>query len=152
MSERDFMTGLRGELRVAEPMAKHVSWRAGGKARVFYTPANVADLCAFLRTRPEGEPILFVGLGSNLLVRDGGFPGTVVMTHHALTGIEFVPGTAAPGDAAVPGTGFPSVARPTFKAGPACPFPTSRASRRSTARAAANGWRACPERWAAPSR
>jgi len=109
MSERDMIPGLRGELRTGEPMAKHVSWRAGGAARVFYTPANVADLCAFLRTRPADEPILFVGLGSNLLVRDGGFPGAVVMTHHALTGIEFV---AEPG-----------VARPTFKAGAGVPLP-----------------------------
>ena len=63
---------LRGELRHDEPMAKHVSWRAGGRAKLFYQPADVEDLQAFLAARPEGEPILFVGLGSNLLVRDGG--------------------------------------------------------------------------------
>jgi UDP-N-acetylmuramate dehydrogenase len=80
--------GPRGVLRLDEPMARHVSWRAGGPAKVFFQPADVADLCDFLRARPEGEPILFVGLGSNLLVRDGGFPGAVVFTHHALTGIE----------------------------------------------------------------
>jgi len=47
----------------------------------------VADLCVFMRSLAPAEPVLFVGLGSNLLVRDGGFPGAVVFTHHALTGI-----------------------------------------------------------------
>jgi UDP-N-acetylmuramate dehydrogenase len=79
---------LRGVLRENEPMSRHVSWRAGGRARVFYQPADVLDLAAFLRARDRAEPILFVGLGSNLLVRDGGFPGAVVFTHHALIGIE----------------------------------------------------------------
>ena len=79
--------GLRGTFRRDEPMAKHVTWRAGGRARAFYQPADVADLCAFLRSLDAGEPVLFVGLGSNLLVRDGGFPGAVVLTHHSLTGI-----------------------------------------------------------------
>jgi len=76
--------GLRGLLRRDEPMARHVSWRAGGSARVFYQPADVADLSAFLRAFPAPQPVLFVGLGSNLLVRDGGFDGAVVLTHHAL--------------------------------------------------------------------
>jgi UDP-N-acetylmuramate dehydrogenase len=84
-----FMTqpALRGTLRHDEPMARHVSWRAGGAAAVFYQPADVEDLSAFLRTLPAAMPVLFVGLGSNLLVRDGGFEGAVVFTHHALTGI-----------------------------------------------------------------
>ena len=74
-------------LRHDEPMARHVSWRAGGSARTFFQPADVADLRAFMAALAPGEAILFVGLGSNLLVRDGGFDGTVVFTHHALTGI-----------------------------------------------------------------
>ncbi len=84
-------TTPRGVVRHHEPMAKHVSWRAGGKARVFFRPADLGDLQAFLASQPAGEPVLFVGLGSNLLVRDGGFDGTVVFTHHALTGIEAAP-------------------------------------------------------------
>jgi UDP-N-acetylmuramate dehydrogenase len=88
MSERTPMQdGLRGTTRRDEPMAKHVTWRAGGRARLFFQPADVPDLCAFLRSLAPGTPVLFVGLGSNLLVRDGGFPGAVVFTHHALTGI-----------------------------------------------------------------
>lgn len=89
MSERFAIEhGLRGVLRHHEPMARHVSWRAGGAARVFYQPADADDLCAFLRAFAAPQPVLFVGLGSNLLVRDGGFDGAVVLTHHALTGIE----------------------------------------------------------------
>ena len=90
------MTQLRGVLRENEPMSRHVSWRSGGRARVFYQPADVLDLAAFLRTRDAREPVLFVGLGSNLLVRDGGFPGAVVFTHHALIGIEVESEVSAP--------------------------------------------------------
>ena len=78
----------RGIIRHDEPMAKHVSWLAGGHARLFYQPADVPDLGAFLRTLDPMLPILFVGLGSNLLVRDAGFPGAVIFTHHALTGVH----------------------------------------------------------------
>jgi UDP-N-acetylmuramate dehydrogenase len=87
---------LRGLLSHDEPMAKHVSWHAGGAARAFYQPADVLDLAAFLRSRPSAEPVLFVGLGSNLLVRDGGFAGSVVFTHHALIGIEVESEVATP--------------------------------------------------------
>ncbi len=73
--------GLRGTLRHDEPMSRHVSWRAGGPADRFYIPADLEDLAAFLRQLPPGEPLLFVGLGSNLLVREGGWRGTVVLTH-----------------------------------------------------------------------
>jgi len=83
-----FTPNLRGELRADEPMSSHVSWRAGGRARSFYRPADVLDLCEFMRTRDASEPLLFVGLGSNLLVRDGGFAGTVVFTHHTMIGVE----------------------------------------------------------------
>ncbi len=76
-----FNPALRGRLLHAEPMSAHVSWRAGGAARVAYVPADVADLGSFLVSRPAGEPICFVGLGSNLLVRDGGFDGAVVLMH-----------------------------------------------------------------------
>ena len=72
---------LRGVLVERESMARHVSWRAGGIADRTYVPADLADLQAFLASRPSGEPVCFVGLGSNLLVRDGGFRGTVVLMH-----------------------------------------------------------------------
>ena len=75
----------RGELSFDEPMAEHNSWRAGGMARRFYKPADVDDLCAFLSNLDTDEPLLWLGLGSNLLVRDGGFPGTVIYLFGALT-------------------------------------------------------------------
>jgi UDP-N-acetylmuramate dehydrogenase len=75
--------GLRGELKRDEPMSRHLSWRTGGRADRFYVPADLGDLSAFLAQLPREEPLLFVGLGSNLLVRDGGWRGTVVMTHAA---------------------------------------------------------------------
>lgn len=75
---------LRGRLKYDEPMARHVSWRAGGTAARAYEPADMADLQAFMRTLPANEPIWFVGLGSNLLVRDGGLNGTVIFTHWAM--------------------------------------------------------------------
>jgi UDP-N-acetylmuramate dehydrogenase len=83
MAEPIKFTGLRGELRYDEPMARHVSWRAGGRADRFYAPADLEDLAVFLGSQRPREILLFVGLGSNLLVRDGGFRGTVVLTHAA---------------------------------------------------------------------
>jgi UDP-N-acetylmuramate dehydrogenase len=75
--------GLRGELRDNEPMSRYVTWRAGGPATRFFAPADLEDLSAFLGQLPEEEPVLFVGLGSNLLVREGGWPGSVVLTYGA---------------------------------------------------------------------
>ena len=88
MSEVLNQQNLRGALRVNEPMAKHVSWRAGGVAARAYFPADVDDLAAFLRTISSTEDLYFVGLGSNLLVRDGGVRATVVFTHWALRQIS----------------------------------------------------------------
>jgi len=70
-------------LHLKESMARHVSWRAGGPADRFFVCRGIEALAAFLRSLPESEPILFVGLGSNLLVRDGGLRGTVVLMHSA---------------------------------------------------------------------
>lgn len=69
---------LRGEMRRDETLAGHTSWRVGGPARHFYRPADRDDLLLFLAGLDADEPLLWLGLGSNLLVRDGGFPGTVL--------------------------------------------------------------------------
>jgi UDP-N-acetylmuramate dehydrogenase len=69
-------------------MRKHVSWRAGGNADRAYVPADLPDLAAFLKTLPQSEPVLFAGLGSNLLVRDGGLRGTVILMHGALNEVR----------------------------------------------------------------
>jgi UDP-N-acetylmuramate dehydrogenase len=71
---------LRGVLKHNEPMARHTSWRVGGPADRYYQPADIADLCLYLSQLPEDEPVIWVGLGSNLLVRDGGIRGTVIAT------------------------------------------------------------------------
>lgn len=76
-----------GDWRHNEPMARHVSWKAGGVARRTFTPASLKALSDVLPTLPADEPIAFVGLGSNLLVRDAGFPGTIIFTHRALNGL-----------------------------------------------------------------
>lgn len=76
--------GLRGELRYNEPLAKHTSWRVGGPADRFYLPADADDLILFLRSLLPDEPVFWLGLGSNLLVRDGGIRGTVICTRNRL--------------------------------------------------------------------
>lgn len=76
---------LRGELLHDVDMGRYVSWRAGGRADRAYRPADLEDLCNFLQTLPATEPISAIGLGSNLLVRDGGLRGTVLLLHAALT-------------------------------------------------------------------
>jgi UDP-N-acetylmuramate dehydrogenase len=71
---------LRGELRENEPMSRHTTWRVGGPAKRYYRPADLDDLVEFIRRLPEDEPLYWIGLGSNLLVRDGGVGGTVIAT------------------------------------------------------------------------
>ena len=71
-------------VRRDEPLSRHTSWHAGGPAEVFFNPRDRAELAAFLRTVPLEVPIHFIGLGSNLLVRDGGLKGIVVSTHGTL--------------------------------------------------------------------
>ena len=75
----------RGELRRHEPMARHTSWRVGGPVDTWYRPADLEDLAGFLAALPPDVPVHWVGLGSNLLVRDGGLRGAVISTHNALS-------------------------------------------------------------------
>lgn len=79
---------LRGDLLTNEPLARYTSWRVGGPARQLYRPADSEDLAVFLQRLPVEEPLLWLGLGSNLLVRDGGFPGTVIATQGRLNDIQ----------------------------------------------------------------
>ena len=81
---------MRGEMLFDEPLSRHTSWRVGGPARRFYRPADSDDLLAFLRELSPDEPLLWLGLGSNLLVRDGGFPGTVIELFGALAELEWL--------------------------------------------------------------
>lgn len=78
------VTGLRGTLRHDVDMSRYVSWRAGGHVRHMYQPDDLNDLALFLRILPADEAVVAVGLGSNLLVRDCGLRGTVLLLHAAL--------------------------------------------------------------------
>lgn len=80
---------LRGEMRYDEPMSKHVTWRAGGAADQYYIPADLDDLAYFLQ-QAKDESIYVIGLGSNLLVRDGGLRGTVVALHGRLNDLHVI--------------------------------------------------------------
>ena len=88
---------LRGE-----PMSRHTSWHAGGPADLFFTPRDVMDLAAFVRQLPPEVPLTWIGLGSNLLVRDGGIRGAVVSTHGALRRARTVSDTRIHAEAGVP--------------------------------------------------
>lgn len=75
---------LRGELRYNASLAKYVSWQTGGNADQVYKPADLDDLAVYLQALPRDLPVYCLGLGSNLLVRDGGVRGAVVLLHGAL--------------------------------------------------------------------
>jgi UDP-N-acetylmuramate dehydrogenase len=83
-------------------MAKHTSWHVGGPADLFFTPRDVMDLSSFLRQLPLETKVLWVGLGSNLLVRDGGIRGAVISTHGALGNLARLNATRIDVEAGVP--------------------------------------------------
>jgi len=74
----------------SEPLARYTSWRVGGPADVFFKPRDVADLAAFLQSLDTGTPIFWLGLGSNVLVRDGGIRGVVIATLGAFTELKHI--------------------------------------------------------------
>ncbi len=84
------MSVLRGDLFKDYPLARHTSWRVGGIADTCYRPCDLDDLCVFLQRLPEHEHLTFLGLGSNVLLRDGGVAGTVVFTLNRLNRIELL--------------------------------------------------------------
>ncbi len=101
MSAVQIMKQLRGEMRYDEHLAWHTSWRVGGPARRFYRPADSDDLIQFLQGLPAREPILWLGLGSNLLVRDAGFNGTVIALKGRIERIEMVSATRLRAEAGI---------------------------------------------------
>ena len=80
----DIATTAQSQLLKNEPLVRYTSWRVGGKADCLFIAENLNELQAFIQTVDSTEPIEFIGLGSNLLVRDGGVRGTVVVMHQAL--------------------------------------------------------------------
>jgi len=102
VAEVSLPTALRGELRRDEPLCDYTSWRVGGPADRLYLPADLDDLLCFLRALPVDEPLFWLGLGSNLLVRDGGIRGTVVCTKNRLKAMRLLDGERVYAEAGVP--------------------------------------------------
>jgi UDP-N-acetylmuramate dehydrogenase len=73
---------LRGRVAHDAPLARHTTWQAGGRADILFEPADRDDLATFLRALPADMPVTVLGLGSNVLVRDGGIRGAVVVMHN----------------------------------------------------------------------
>lgn len=87
MTQKKF-NHLRGDLFYDHNLARYASWRVGGDAERFYRPADLADLKNFLDQLPCHEPLTWLGLGSNVLIRDGGIAGTVILTLNRLKEIK----------------------------------------------------------------
>ena len=81
---------VRGILLHHEPMSRHCSWRTGGTAELFFQPADVEDLVEFCRQIDAAQAITWLGLGSNVLVRDGGITGAVIATAKSLTNMSWL--------------------------------------------------------------
>jgi UDP-N-acetylmuramate dehydrogenase len=103
-AQRSFGLAAEFDTRVlyGVSMAKHTSWHVGGPADVFFAPRDADDLADFVRQLPLEMPLLMIGLGSNLLVRDGGIRGAVVAMHGALGGLELLGATRIHAEAGVP--------------------------------------------------
>lgn len=81
---------LSGLTLLNEPLSKYTTWRIGGPAAKLYKPAGIDDLALFLKQCPATEPLMWLGLGSNSLIRDQGVSGTVILTQGCLNGLERV--------------------------------------------------------------
>ena len=101
-------------VRRDEPLSRHTSWHVGGPAEVFFNPRDREDLAAFLRAVPAEVPIHWIGLGSNLLVRDGGLRGIVISTHGTLDSLERLSETSVRSEA---GAACARIARQCIKWG-----------------------------------
>ena len=79
---------IRGRVLPKESLAAYTSWRVGGSADFVYIPADLADVADFLKHLPIDVPLLWLGLGSNTLIRDGGIDGVAIITQGALSRIS----------------------------------------------------------------
>ena len=80
----------QGNLSYEVPLARHTSWRVGGVAEKLYKPNDIEDLQHYLQSLPSDEAVTILGLGSNVLIRDGGIRGSVIYTRGRLNKIELV--------------------------------------------------------------
>ncbi|MCK5353691.1 MAG: UDP-N-acetylmuramate dehydrogenase [Methyloprofundus sp.] len=95
-------SNLRGQLLHAEKMAKYTSWRVGGEADRMYIPADKPDLELFIAELDIDEPVVWLGMGSNLLIRDGGIRGTVINTRGKLKQMQMLDDTTVYVECGVP--------------------------------------------------
>ena len=79
---------INGQLKLNEPLSRYTTWRIGGEAECFYKPENEIDLQRMLKIIPEYTVIHWIGLGSNLLVRDGGVKGIIIYTNGVLNDLH----------------------------------------------------------------
>ncbi len=93
---------MRGKLLKNEPLAKYTSWRVGGPAATMYLPEDKLDLIEFIKNLPDDEPLYWLGLGSNVLVRDGGINGTVINTRGRLKKMQLIDSVRVYVEAGVP--------------------------------------------------
>ena len=93
---------LRGKLKAGAPLKDFTWFRAGGPAEVLYSPADEADLAYFMKGTPTDIPVTIIGLGSNLLVRDGGIEGVVIRLGRGFGEIAVEEGSRLRVGAAVP--------------------------------------------------
>lgn len=88
----DRLPPVRGALRADAPLHRVTWFRVGGAAEVLFRPADIEDLCDLLAAKPADVPVTLIGVGSNLLVRDGGVPGVVIRLGRGFAGIDIVAG------------------------------------------------------------
>ena len=93
---------MKGRLLFNENLSRYTSWRVGGPADRLYIPLDREDLCEFVKSLPVSESVFWMGLGSNLLIRDGGIRGTVINTKGRLKGMRLVEDTVVYVEAGVP--------------------------------------------------
>ena len=98
---RDALPPVRGRMSFDAPMAPFTWFRVGGNADALFRPADLDDLIAVLEVLPEEVPVTVVGVGSNLLVRDGGVPGMIIRLVGPFATIDVVGDTISAGAGAL---------------------------------------------------
>jgi UDP-N-acetylmuramate dehydrogenase len=81
---------MKGQLCLNETLSNYTTWRVGGVAKQLYKPVNLADLTQFVQKLPQNEQLLWLGLGSNSLIRDGGIQKTVILTQGCLQNLQIL--------------------------------------------------------------
>lgn len=94
---------FKGQVFTNEPMSKHTSWRTGGAAEKFVVPESINDLSVYLQSLPDDEKIMFIGLGSNTLIREGGIKGSVIALQGVDDDMRLINGDMVQVGAGVPG-------------------------------------------------